>query len=51
MEELEKSSSMAAKFNQETNSASSSRSETESALNLKLDEVENNRHSAMGKYV
>ncbi|AWO96918.1 putative protein cordon-bleu-like [Scophthalmus maximus] len=29
-------------------SASSSRSGTESALNLKLDEVENNRHSAMG---
>ncbi|XP_026227131.1 protein cordon-bleu isoform X3 [Anabas testudineus] len=44
MEESEK----AAKVNQEATSASSCRSETESALNLKLDEVENNRHSAMG---
>ncbi|XP_071324489.1 protein cordon-bleu isoform X3 [Trachinotus anak] len=48
MEESEKSSSTAAKLNQEVTSTSSSRSETESALNLKLDEVENNRHSAMG---
>ncbi|GLD71478.1 protein cordon-bleu isoform X1, partial [Lates japonicus] len=47
MEESQKSSSLAAKLNQEVISASSSRSETESALNLKLDEVENNRHSAM----
>ncbi|XP_044063199.1 protein cordon-bleu isoform X2 [Siniperca chuatsi] len=47
MEESKKSSSMAAKSTQEATSASSSRSETESALNLKLDEVENNRHSAM----
>ncbi|XP_070768415.1 LOW QUALITY PROTEIN: protein cordon-bleu [Enoplosus armatus] len=48
MEESEKARSVAAKLNQEVTSASSSRSETESALNLKLDEVENNRHSAMG---
>ncbi|XP_050931886.1 protein cordon-bleu isoform X2 [Lates calcarifer] len=48
MEESQESSSLAAKLNQEVISASSSRSETESALNLKLDEVENNRHSAMG---
>ncbi|XP_039661777.1 protein cordon-bleu isoform X3 [Perca fluviatilis] len=41
-------SSTAAKLNLEATSASSSRSETESALNLKLDDVENNRHSAMG---
>ncbi|XP_078109561.1 protein cordon-bleu isoform X5 [Sander vitreus] len=40
-------SSTAAKLNLEATSASSSRSETESALNLKLDDVENNRHSAM----
>ncbi|XP_051812955.1 protein cordon-bleu isoform X3 [Acanthochromis polyacanthus] len=37
------------KLKEEMASDSSSRSETESALNLKLDEVENNRHSAMGK--
>ncbi|KAG8010229.1 Protein cordon-bleu [Nibea albiflora] len=48
MKESERSSSTTAKLNQETTSASSSRSDTESALNLKLDEVENNRHSAMG---
>ncbi|XP_034409241.1 protein cordon-bleu isoform X2 [Cyclopterus lumpus] len=42
------SSTTAAKLNQEATSASSSRSETELALNLKLDDVENNRHSAMG---
>ncbi|XP_035527450.1 protein cordon-bleu isoform X2 [Morone saxatilis] len=48
MKESEKSSSMAAKLDQEATSASSSKSDTESALNLKLDEVENNRHSAMG---
>ncbi|XP_076594039.1 protein cordon-bleu isoform X2 [Chaetodon auriga] len=47
MEELEKASSLVAKLNQEATSDRSSRSETESALNLKLDEVENNRHSAM----
>ncbi|XP_047454276.1 protein cordon-bleu isoform X2 [Mugil cephalus] len=41
-------SSKAAQINQEQTSDSSSRSKTESALNLKLDEVENNRHSAMG---
>ncbi|XP_008290971.1 protein cordon-bleu [Stegastes partitus] len=35
------------KLKEEVTSDSSSRSETESALNLKLDEVENNRHSAM----
>uniref|UniRef100_A0A8P4GGI6 Cordon-bleu WH2 repeat protein n=1 Tax=Dicentrarchus labrax TaxID=13489 RepID=A0A8P4GGI6_DICLA len=47
MKESEKSSSMAAKLDQEETSASGSKSDTESALNLKLDEVENNRHSAM----
>ncbi|XP_034730790.1 protein cordon-bleu isoform X7 [Etheostoma cragini] len=41
------SSSTAAKLNPEATSASSSRSETESALNLKLDDVDNNRHSGM----
>lgn len=44
-------SSVATELNQEVTSASSSRSETESALNLKMDEVENNRHSGMGKYL
>ncbi|XP_074510347.1 protein cordon-bleu isoform X3 [Sebastes fasciatus] len=48
VEESEKASGAAAKLNQEVTSASSSRSDTESALNLKLDDVENNRHSAMG---
>ncbi|XP_058502936.1 protein cordon-bleu isoform X2 [Solea solea] len=48
LEESEKLRGMAAKSNQEVNSASSSRSETESALSLKLDEAENNRHSAIG---
>ncbi|XP_022609119.1 protein cordon-bleu isoform X3 [Seriola dumerili] len=47
MEESEMSSSTATKLNKEVTSTSSSRSEMESALNLKLDEVENNRHSAM----
>lgn len=47
VEESEKASGAAAKLNQEVTSASSSRSDTESALNLKLDDVENNRHSAM----
>ncbi|XP_029359656.1 protein cordon-bleu isoform X3 [Echeneis naucrates] len=47
MVESEKSSNKAGKLNPVT-STSSSRSETESALNLKMDEVENNRHSAMG---
>lgn len=51
MEERDKASSMANKLNQEPTSASISRSENESALNLKLDEVENSRHSAMGKYL
>lgn len=36
---------------QDFNSDSSSRSDTELALNLKLDEVENSRHSGMGKYL
>ncbi|XP_030249850.1 protein cordon-bleu isoform X5 [Sparus aurata] len=45
---MEESSSTAIITEQEATSASSSRSETESALNLKLEEVENNRHSAMG---
>ncbi|XP_042345964.1 LOW QUALITY PROTEIN: protein cordon-bleu [Plectropomus leopardus] len=48
VEGSEKASSTAAKLNQEATSTSSSRSETESAINLKLDEVENNRHSTMG---
>ncbi|XP_070691070.1 protein cordon-bleu [Pempheris klunzingeri] len=48
MVESEKASSKAAELSEETTSASSSRSEMESALNLKLDEVESNRHSAMG---
>ncbi|XP_053183410.1 protein cordon-bleu isoform X2 [Scomber japonicus] len=48
MEESEMVSSVATELNQEVTSASSSRSETESALNLKMDEVENNRHSGMG---
>ncbi|XP_060936514.1 protein cordon-bleu isoform X2 [Limanda limanda] len=47
MEESEMSSSVAAESNQEGASASSSRLETESAVNLKLDEVESNRHSSM----
>ncbi|KAM4580312.1 protein cordon-bleu isoform 2-T2 [Odontesthes bonariensis] len=44
---LKSTSSPPAQKNQEETSDSSSRSETESALNLKLDEVENNRHSAI----
>lgn len=47
MEESEEVSSVAVELNQEVTSASSSRSETESALNLKMDEVENNRNSAV----
>ncbi|XP_029308149.1 protein cordon-bleu isoform X2 [Cottoperca gobio] len=47
VKKLEKASSTDAKLSQEVTSASSSRSETESALNLKLDDVENNRQSAM----
>ncbi|CAK6954382.1 protein cordon-bleu isoform X1 [Scomber scombrus] len=47
MEESEMVSSVATELNQEVISVSSSRSETESALNLKMDEVENNRHSGM----
>ncbi|KAK2844289.1 hypothetical protein Q5P01_010948 [Channa striata] len=46
--ELGKSSSMAATFDQEAAVAINSRSESELALGLKVDEVENNRHSAMG---
>ncbi|XP_030013443.1 protein cordon-bleu isoform X3 [Sphaeramia orbicularis] len=44
-EKSERTSNMAAN---EVISTSSDRSDTESALNLKIDEVENNRHSAMG---
>lgn len=47
---MEKVSTFATKSNQDLSSASSSRSETESALNLKMEEVENNRQSATGKY-
>lgn len=47
---MKKSSTTAAQQNKEVNSDSNSRSDTESALNLKLDEAENNRHSGMGKY-
>ncbi|KAM9309892.1 protein cordon-bleu [Pholidichthys leucotaenia] len=39
-----------AKVKQEATSNSSSRSETESALNLKLDEAENKRHSGMAGF-
>uniref|UniRef100_UPI003AACE3D7 protein cordon-bleu-like n=1 Tax=Centroberyx gerrardi TaxID=166262 RepID=UPI003AACE3D7 len=46
-QESEGASSMADQSDQEAAAASSSGSETESALNLKLDEVENNRHSAI----
>ncbi|XP_035986483.1 protein cordon-bleu isoform X1 [Fundulus heteroclitus] len=42
-----RSSAAAKQPNKEVNSDSNSRSDTESALNLKLDEVENNRHSGM----
>ncbi|KAM3614173.1 uncharacterized protein V6R79_011088 [Siganus canaliculatus] len=48
VEELQKSSNVVAELSEEDSSASSSRSETESALNLRLEEVENSRHSAMG---
>ncbi|KAK9513411.1 hypothetical protein VZT92_026947 [Zoarces viviparus] len=48
VEGSEKASSTAAKLNQEATAASSSGSETGLALNLKPDDVENNRHSAMG---
>ncbi|XP_072250756.1 protein cordon-bleu isoform X2 [Leuresthes tenuis] len=44
---LKSTSSPPARKNQEESSDISSRSETESALNLKLEEVENNRHSAI----
>ncbi|XP_030606181.1 protein cordon-bleu isoform X3 [Archocentrus centrarchus] len=40
-------SNTAGKINQDVTSENNSMSETESALNLKLDEVENNRHSGM----
>ncbi|XP_074539636.1 protein cordon-bleu isoform X2 [Halichoeres trimaculatus] len=46
----EESEKICVKMDQEASSASSSRSETESALNLKLDEAENQRHSAMGSF-
>ncbi|XP_039475496.1 protein cordon-bleu isoform X2 [Oreochromis aureus] len=41
-------SSAASKITQDRTSENNSMSETESALNLKLDEAENNRHSGMG---
>ncbi|XP_017265472.1 protein cordon-bleu isoform X3 [Kryptolebias marmoratus] len=41
------SRSLPGQTNQDVNSDSSSRSDMESALNLKLDEVENSRHSGM----
>ncbi|XP_029928324.1 protein cordon-bleu isoform X2 [Myripristis murdjan] len=47
MEESEQVSS-ADQSDQEATAAGSSGSETESSVNLKLDEVENNRHSAIG---
>nr|XP_020452304.1 protein cordon-bleu isoform X2 [Monopterus albus] len=46
MVELGGSSGLAAKLNEETTPASNSRSDAESALNLKLDEADN-RHSAV----
>lgn len=49
VEESEKSLRTSAKSEQETTTASNSRPETDSDLNLKLDEAEK-RHSAMGKY-
>ncbi|XP_041842962.1 protein cordon-bleu isoform X3 [Melanotaenia boesemani] len=45
---VESTSSTPAPTKQDVKSDISSRSDTESALNLKLDEVENNRHSAIG---
>ncbi|KAM9852574.1 protein cordon-bleu [Aulostomus maculatus] len=48
MEESEKVVHVAAELKPETTSATVLRSETELALNLKRDEVENNRNSAMG---
>ncbi|KAF3840036.1 hypothetical protein F7725_018753 [Dissostichus mawsoni] len=48
VEESQKASSTTAKLDPEAISTSSSRSDTESALNLKLDDVEHNRNSAMG---
>ncbi|KAK1895473.1 Protein cordon-bleu, partial [Dissostichus eleginoides] len=47
VEESQKASSTTAKLDPEAISTSSSRSDTESALNLKLDDVEHNRNSAM----
>ncbi|KAM4736414.1 protein cordon-bleu isoform 2-T3 [Anableps anableps] len=44
---MKRSNTTAAQQNKEINSDSNSRSDTESPLNLKLDEVENNRHSGM----
>ncbi|XP_061572385.1 protein cordon-bleu isoform X3 [Cololabis saira] len=44
---LESASNTLATTNQEATSEKSSRSATESDLNLKMDEVENNRHSAV----
>ncbi|KAJ4930875.1 hypothetical protein JOQ06_025178, partial [Pogonophryne albipinna] len=51
VEESQKASSTTAKLDPEAISTSSSRSDTESALNLKLDDVEHNRNSAMGAAV
>ncbi|KAF7653319.1 hypothetical protein LDENG_00084770 [Lucifuga dentata] len=48
LEQSEQASRMAEKTDQQAASISSSKSETESALNLKLEEVENNRQSAIG---
>ncbi|KAL3060555.1 hypothetical protein OYC64_014996 [Pagothenia borchgrevinki] len=48
VEESQKASSTTAKLDPEAISTSISRSDTESALNLKLDDVEHNRNSAMG---
>lgn len=45
------SSSLPGPKNEDVNSDRSSRSDTELALNLRLDEVENSRHSGMGKYL
>ncbi|KAL3060554.1 hypothetical protein OYC64_014996 [Pagothenia borchgrevinki] len=47
VEESQKASSTTAKLDPEAISTSISRSDTESALNLKLDDVEHNRNSAM----
>ncbi|XP_063735390.1 protein cordon-bleu isoform X3 [Eleginops maclovinus] len=46
--ESQKARSTTAKLDQKATSTVSSRSDTESALNLKLDDLEHNRNSAMG---